>query len=179
MKINPNIRKVATKNGAAGGAMIVLAFLVFYYIGMQPWRNLISFILDVVIIGFFLILSIREFKVNFNGNELRFYHGMSIGFLTFFVTAGIYGIFYGVFINWVEPDFLNEYISLAIEDLNGRKELLTENIEGDPEVFFEEQIQGIREITKSQLIFDAFIKRVLIGFFLTPMISIVLRTPQQ
>ncbi len=179
MKGNPNIRKVATKYGAAGGAMIVLAFLVFYYMGMQPWRNLISFILDVVIIGFFLVLAIREFKVNFNYNELRFYHGMSIGFLTFFVIAGIYSIFYGVFINWVEPNFLPEYIDLAIEDLNGRKELLTENIEGDPEEFFAEQIQGIKEITKSKLILDAFIKRLLIGFFLTPMISIVFRTPQR
>jgi hypothetical protein len=179
MKINPYIKKPAIQFGASGGAMMILSFLVFFYLGMQPWRNLISFILDVVIIGFFLVLAIREFKIKYNSNELRFYHGMTLGFLTFFLMSGIYSVFYGLFISVVDPDFLLNYIDLAIQDLNSRKELLTDNIEGDPELFFQEQINGIKAITTSQLIFDAFIKRVLIGFFLTPMISIVFRTPQQ
>lgn len=178
MKLNPNISKVAIKYGLSGAAMVILAFLVFYYIGMQPWRNLISFILDVVIIAFFLVMSMREFKVLYNGGEFRFYHGMSIGFITFFVVAGLYGLFYGLFIGLIEPEFLTNYIELAIEDLNGRKALLTESIEGDPEEFFQEQIQGIREISKSQLVMDAFFKRALIGFFLTPMLSVIFRTPQ-
>lgn len=178
MKINPNLRKVAGKYGLAGGAMIVLSFLVFYYIDMQPWRNMISFILDVVIIGFFLVMAMREFKILHNDGEFRFYHGMTIGFLAFFLIAGIYAVFYGVFISWIEPDFLQSYIALALEDLEGRKSLLVENIEGDPEVFFQSQIQGIKEITKSQLMLDAFFKRTIIGFFLTPMLSVVFRTPQ-
>lgn len=178
MKIDPNIRKVAGKYGLAGGTMIVLAFLVFFYIDMQPWRNMVSFILDVVIIAFFLVLAIREYKVLYRGGELRFYHGMSIGFLCFLTIAGVYAVFYGLFINFIEPDFLQNYIVLAIEDYEGRKELLTENIEGDPEEFFNQQLEGIRSITKSKLVLDAFFKRTLIGFFLTPMISVIFRTPQ-
>lgn len=179
MKLHPGIKKVTWTYGLSGTAMLILAFAVFYLLGQQPWRNLISFLLDAIIIGFFLVLAIRDFKVNQNGGELRFYHGMTVGFLTFFLMAALYAIAYAIFVYLVSPDFINTYVELAIEDLNSRREILTENIDRDPQEFMEEQIRNVKAITRSQLVLDVFLKRSLIGFFLTPAISIVFRTNQR
>jgi len=179
MKINPGIKKVVLNYGSAGGVMLTLAFTVFYLLDQQPWRNLISFFLDAVIIGFFLVLAIRTFRVNYNHDELRFYHGMTIGFLSFTLMAAIYALAYAIFVYVISPDFINTYIDLAIDDFTSRRDILTEDIEGDPDEFMAEQIAAVREITKSQIVLDLFLKRVLIGFFLTPVISIVFRTPQR
>lgn len=179
MKVHPGIKKVVWNFGAAGGLMMIIAFAVFYWLDQQPWRNLISFLLDVVIIGFFLVLAIRDFKVNRNQNELRFYHGMSVGFLSFMIMAGFYALAYGVFIYLINPDFIDTYVELAIEDLTSRQEILTENIEQDREAFMAEQVKNLKGITRSQLVLDVFLKRTLIGFFLTPVISVVFRTNQR
>ena len=179
MKLHKGIKKVVWPYGLSGGVMMVLAFGVFYALGQQPWRNLISFLLDTVTIGLFLVLAIRDFKVNHNQNQLRFYHGMTVGFLTFLIMAGVYAILYAVFVYLISPDFIDNYIALAVEDLNSRSEILTEDIDMDPEAFMAEQIKNVKAITRSQLVLDVFLKRTLIGFFLTPVISIVFRTPQR
>jgi hypothetical protein len=178
MKLNPGIKKVVLNYGSAGGLMLIMAFTVFYFLDQQPWRNLISFFLDAVIIGFFLVLAIRAFKVTYNHHELRFYHGMTIGFLTFTMMAAIYAMAFAIFVYVISPDFIDTYIDLAIEDFVSRRDILTEDIEGDPDEFMAEQIAAVRSITRSQIVLDLFLKRVLIGFFLTPVISIVFRTPQ-
>lgn len=179
MKLNPGIKKVVWTYGASGALMMLLAFVVFYLLGQQPWRNLISFLLDAVIIGFFLVLAIRNFKVLYNNNELRFYHGMTVGFLTFFIMAALYALSYVVFVYLISPEFIDTYIELAIEDLTSRQDILTEDIDQDPALFMAEQINNVKAITRSQLVLDVFLKRTLIGFFLTPVISIVFRsTPQ-
>ena len=179
MKVHPGVKKVVWNYGAAGGLMMVIAFAVFYWLDQQPWRNLISFLLDAVIIGFFLVLAIRDFKVNRNQNELRFYHGMTVGFLSFMIMAGFYALAYAVFVYVIDPSFIETYIQLAIEDLTSRREILTENIDQDPDTFMATQINNVKSITKSQLVLDVFLKRTLIGFFLTPVISIVFRTNQR
>jgi len=178
MKLHPGIKKVVLNYGASGALMMVLAFTVFYFLDQQPWRNLISFLLDGVIIGFFLVLAIREFKVRFNSNELRFYHGMTVGFLSFTLMAALYAMAFALFIYVLSPDFIDLYIELAIEDLESRKAILTENIDKDPEAFMTEQISNVKSITRSQIILDVFLKRLFIGFFFTPVISIVFRTNQ-
>lgn len=159
--------------------MMILAFTVFYLLGQQPWRNLISFLLDAIIIGFFLVLAMRDFKVNQNKGELRFYHGMTIGFLGFTFMALIYALAYALFVYVISPEFIITYIELAVEDLNSRKAILTESIDQDPDEFMAVQIANVKAITRSQIVLDLFIKRILIGFFLTPVISIVFRTPQR
>jgi hypothetical protein len=152
MKINPVIPRLAFRYGLAGGVMAIVAFLVFFYLGQQPWRNLISFLIDILIIGLFSFLTIKDFRSNYNNGELRFYHGMSLGFICYTTVAFVFAAFYFVFMQWIEPDFLS--------------------------VYFSEQLASLEKITKSSLIFDSFLKKLIFGIFLAPIFSIVLRTRQ-
>ncbi len=178
MKINPVIPKLAFRYGLAGGVMAIVAFLVFFYLGQQPWRNLISFLIDILIIGLFSFLTIKDFRSNYNNGELRFYHGMSLGFICYTTVAFVFAVFYFVFMQWFEPDFLNLYIETAKSDMLLRKDMILQGVEVDPDVYFSEQLGTIDEITKSSLIFDSFLKKLIFGIFLAPIFSIVLRTRQ-
>lgn len=158
--------------------MAIVAFLVFYYLDQQPWRNLISFFLDILIVGLFAFLPIKDFKSNYNGGELRFYHGMTLGFISYATLASVFALFYFVFMNWIAPDFLSTFIEAAKSDMILRKEMIMQSAEGDKEAFFLKQLNGLDDITKSSLVFDSFLKKLVFGIFLTPIFSVVLRTRQ-
>jgi len=176
MKIRPIIPKISGRYGLVGGVLAILSFVTFFYLDQQPWRNLISFLLDIVIIGLFCFLPIKEFKRDHNKNELRFYHGMTIGFISYLMTAFVFSIFYALFINVIEPSFMELYKSVQIEDMESMKEMIMGQVDENKEEFFQEQLSAISKITKSQLILDVFLKKAIIGLFLTPIFSIVLRT---
>lgn len=176
IKVNPLLTRLATRYGLVTALFTIIAFLVFYYMGQQPWRNLISFMLDILIIGVFIFLSLKEFRSNVNQGELRFYHGMSIGFIVYLFTAVGFSLFYFAFINWIEPGFLEQYIKLAQEDLILRKDMI---ITALSEESYNEQYLMIDQTTSGVLILDAFIKRLFIGLIITPIFSVVLRTHQR
>lgn len=176
MKIRPIIPKIGAQYGAVGAAMAIVSFLTFFYLDQQPWRNLITFLLDIVIVGFFCFLPIKEFKRDHNGGDLHFYHGMTIGFISYLMIGVIYSLFYAVFINFIEPDFIELYKSVQLEEMTGMKEMIMGQVEENPEAFYQEQLDSIKTITKSQLILDALLKKAIIGLFLTPVFSIILRT---
>lgn len=178
MKINPVIPKLSFRYGLAGGLMAIVAFVVFFYLGQQPWRNLISFMLDILIVGLFSFLTIKDFRSNYNNGELRFYHGMSLGFICYSTIAFVFAVFYLIFMQWIEPDFLTLFVDTAKSDMVLRKDMILQGVETDPELYFAEQLASLDDITKSSLIFDSFLKKLIFGIFLAPIFSIVLRTRQ-
>jgi hypothetical protein len=175
IKVNPALSKLAIKYGAVAAVFSILAFVVFYIMGQQPWRNLISFLLDVFVIGVFIFLALKDYKERFNNGELRFYQGMTVGFIVYLIVAVGFSLFFFVLMQWVEPDFLTEYIKLALEDLVSRKEMI---VAGLSEESYLDQLSKLENTTISVLVIDAFVKRLLIGLVLTPIFSILLRTHQ-
>jgi uncharacterized protein DUF4199 len=173
MKINPILIKLPIKFGLFGLLLTVLSFLVFYYTGLQPWRNLISLILDTLLVGAFCFVAIREFKWNYNGGILSFFHGMTLGFVTYIIIALGFGLFYRLFIDVVEPDFMSNYIALAKEDMISRKTLIVASL---GEESYDKNFTALDTTSSSVLMLDAIIKKALIGLFLTPIFSVIMRT---
>ncbi len=174
-KVNPALSKLAFKYGAVAAVFTVLAFVVFYLMGQQPWRNLVSFLLDVFVIGVFLFLAIKDYKDSVNNRELRFYQGMTGGFIVYLTIATGFSFFFFVLMQWIEPDFLGEYIKLALEDLVSRREMI---VAGLSEESYLDQYSKLQNTTIGVLVIDAFVKRLLIGLVLTPIFSVLLRTHQ-
>ena len=61
MKVRPIIPRRGVQYGAVRGLMLMLAFVIFHYLGIPGW-SLITLIISVVVIGFFTFLPIKEFK---------------------------------------------------------------------------------------------------------------------
>lgn len=173
IKINPKLSRLAFKYGAVTGLFTIIAYLVFYFMGQQPWRNLLSFLLDVLIIVVFIFLGLKDFKTNINQGVFRFYHGMTIGFIIYLTTATLFSLFYLVFINWGVPDFLDQYIMTSQEDLLARKDMIVTALS---EESYQEQFEMLATTTKSKLVLDVFIKKIMVGLVITPVFSILLRS---
>ena len=176
MRSRSYIPRLASSYGLFSALMTIVAFLVFYFIGQQPWRNLISLILDVIIIGAFCFIAIRDFRDRHNDGILHFYHGMSIAFFVYLVTATLFSLFYLLFIAVITPDFMEIYQESMIEFLESRKELL---IQQGGEEEFQRQIDSVGQVQASGLVLDAFGKKVISGLVLAPIFSIVFRTIQR
>ena len=155
--------------------MCTLSFIVFFYVGLQPWRNLLSLVLDALLISAFCFAAIRDFKLNYNGGYLRFYHGMTLGFVTYITISLGFGLFYRLFVDVIEPSFIEQYITLAKEDMVGRKEVI---IKALGEESYDKNFIALNDTNSSVLMIDALIKKLLIGLMITPVFSVIMRTHQ-
>jgi len=173
MKINSVLIKLPIKFGLVGFLLTVLGFLVFYYVGLQPWRNLISLVLDSLIVGAFCFIAIREFKWNHNGGILSFYHGMTLGFVTYLIIALGFGLFYRFFMDVIEPEFISNYVELAKDDMITRKDLIIASL---GEESYNKNFEALVTTNSSVLMFDSIIKKALIGLLLTPILSVIMRS---
>lgn len=174
MKINPAIPRISFRYGLAGGCMAMVAFLVFHYIGIKP-GSLISFLAAILVTGMFAFLPMKDFKSNVNKKEFRFYHGMTIGFISYLTIATVFSLFYLVFIEILEPNFLNEKVAYLRELQITQREAKVEEFGLEA---YERQLNGLDSISLSSDVLSEFAKRLFIGIFLTPIFSVVLRTRQ-
>jgi len=172
MKIRSVIPRIGMQYGAVGGVMLMLAFLVFHYVGIPGW-SLITLLVSVVVVGFFSFLPIREFKKYHNEGELRFYHGMSISFMSYVIMALVFTILYIIFINYIEPAYLQNKLDFQRELVISQKD---QWIDQFGEESYNNRVEGLKTISMFDDIWSEFVKRVLIGFFLAPIFSIILRT---
>lgn len=172
MKIRSIVPRIGAQYGAVGGVMLMLAFLVFHYVGIPGW-SLITLLISVVVIGFFAFLPIKEFRKYHNNGELRFYHGMSISFMSYLTMALVFTLLYVVFIHLIEPAYLQEKLDFQRELVISQKD---QWIDQFGEESYNERIEGLSTISTFDDIWSEFVKRVLIGFFLAPIFSIILRT---
>ena len=176
IKINPRLTKLSGSYGLMSAGLTIVAFLVFYFLGQQPWRNLLSLILDVILIGLITFMATKDFRDNENVGELRFYHGMAIGFIIYTATALLFSLFYLLFITVEVPDFMDSYYISMVEFLESRKEFTIAN---GSEEYYNEQLESLKDVSASGLTLDAFGKKIISGLFLAPVFSIVLRTRQR
>lgn len=176
MKINPRLVKVSGVYGLTTSLITVIAFLTFYYLGQQPWRNTLSLIVDVVAIGTMTFMATKDFRDNENGGELRFYHGMTIAFIIYAATALVFALFYTLFMTVIQPDFLGLYRESMLEFLNSRKDMLIAN---DGAEYFQKRVDSLKDVTVSGLALDSFGKKVISGLFIAPIFSVILRTRQR
>lgn len=176
IKINPRLTRLSGGYGLMAAGLTIVAFLVFFYLDMQPWRNLLSLVLDIILIGVVSFIATKDFRDNENQGELRFYHGMTIGFIIYTATALLFSLFYFLFITVITPDFMELYRSSMVEFLESRKEFIIANAS---EESYQQQVAALSEVSASGLSLDAFGKKIISGLFLAPVFSIVLRTRQR
>lgn len=161
---------VPLKYGSVGGVLSILLIFILPWFGENPLirGNLFSFFF----VPIFVFFSIKEFKKYYNGGYLHFWQGMSIGFLTYTVLALLSAIFIWIYLETLNPEVLQEYITDRIQLMTGSKANLVERL---GEATFEQSLKSVQLTTAFDMALDDFIRKVAIGFFITTIISIVMR----
>jgi hypothetical protein len=171
---NPAIKnhliRVGLMYGAIGGAVVIVLILGLHFMGRNPLIDIR--IVDVVILAVFLVFSMREFRDRFNNGALHYWQGVSVGMVTYFVTALISAAFILVFVEFVKPDILQGYVTNRLELLDMNKQQLIDTINAEA---YEKAVEGVKETTASDLALDDLLKKSFIGLFLTIIIAVILR----
>lgn len=147
-------------------------FLLLYFMGKNPLVVGRPWDFGFLLIPLMVIFAMKDFKTNYNEGELRFWQGMSSGFVTYFVLALGVALFIFIFMTVADPDVLEGYIQDRIQLLESSKVQFIEQFGTE---LYDEQITKMNHTTAFIVAIDDFWKKLVIGLFLTILIAAVLR----
>ncbi|MFY0605065.1 MAG: DUF4199 domain-containing protein [Cyclobacteriaceae bacterium] len=163
--------QVALKYASICGIFLTIIFHVSFLFDSNPLIDVSHLIFDLLILGLFIFFGQKEFKSYHAGQYFHFWQGMTIGFLIYTVATFIFSALFLIYFE-VSTEALVNYKAEALEFLSSKKEFYTEEFGSEG---FQQQMDSINQITASDLAISATVKKLLAGFFITPVISIILR----
>ena len=163
--------KTSIKYSIACALFLLILLFLSRSLGLNPLMDLSQLIFDALIFTLFTIFAIREFKIYQNGGNLHFWQGMTIGFFVYLPSILVFTIGFFVLFT-INDSLLEEYKVEAMQFLELKKE---EYINQFGQEQYEAQILAIENIALLGLTTTTAIKKLIAGFFVSPMISIILR----
>ena len=114
----------------------------------------------------------KEFRNKFNDRKLHFWQGISGGVINYLTVAVISAVFIYIMTVVIDPELTTKYIESRLVLLEENRETLIDTIN---EETYHQTVAGIKETTATDLALDDFLKKSLIGLFLTIIIAVILR----
>ena len=161
--------KVAIKYALIGVIFEAILFHLGKQFGIHPMVDLRHLLFDILLFAIFISLAGYEFKRYHQQGILHFWQGMTLGFLVYTPLVAVFG---GFLFLYFDAGMMEEYRILAIEMLQKQKSMYIDQLGEDA---YKELLRQVESISKSRLVLSALTKKLAIGFFVTPAISIVLR----
>ncbi len=163
--------KVSIKYSLVCALFLVILFFLSGFLGANPLIDLTHLFFDVIIIGVFIFFAQKDYKTNYYEGYLHFWQGMTLGFFIYTVVAVIFAGFLAAYL-WLDPTVLPAYKESATAFLSGKRDIYVEQF---GEEGFQVQLDGIELVTAMDLWVSSAVKKIIAGFFVTPVISIILR----
>jgi len=167
----PPLVRIPFKYGVLGGVLSVAFAISFYYLGRHPFLIPPFFDIRVLLIAILLFFALREVREFFFDGILYFWQGMAgcLVYLATMATIGLIGIF--SFGN-SQPRFLDMFVEQGVAQI---KSLPPESIEQIGKQAVDEVLMKLPTTTLSQMVFKYTGQTFAIGFFITIIISVILR----
>lgn len=163
--------KTTLKYSVICGVFLYVLFLLSQQFGTNPFIDLNQLFFDFIIFLLFSYFSMNEYKKYKNGGYLHFWQGMTIGFLLYVPAIFLFAVI--LFVHFaIEPGLLEQYREAAMEYLESNKATYLDQF-GEKQ--YESQVEAIENVNQTSLIRTSSLKKILVGLFVTPMISIFLR----
>ena len=171
MKLSPLV-KTPLKYGLIGGMLSALLITMLFYIDRHPF--LIPIFLDfrLLLLPLFIFFATKEFRDYRNNKELHFWQGMSAGFVTYTSLGLFAGIYVLIFAGMIESDFVAQFVEISKSQLEANRESVVEAVGVDA---YEKAVSSLPQTSAGDLAFDYFLKTLIIGMFVTIIISVILR----
>ncbi|MEP0368643.1 MAG: DUF4199 domain-containing protein [Cyclobacteriaceae bacterium] len=163
--------KISIKYAAICSVFLVVIFHLSAYLGIDPLINLVHLIFDLMMFGLFILFADKEYKAQQEHNIFHFWHGMTIGF-NIYLAATILFITYLAVYFAIDETAVTVYQDAANAFIQDKKQFYIDEM---GEEAFQEQLQKIKETTSTDLLISSGLKKIIAGFFITPVISIILR----
>ncbi len=163
--------KSSIKYSLLCGIFLFALFYVSIKFGSNPLLDIRHFIFDAGVFLLFIFFAGKEFKDFKNGGYLHFWQGISIGLIVFIPAVILFSFsFYVIF--QLNPELIEGYRAGAKVFLESKKEVFLEEFTQEQ---LNEQLNAIDNVSVGQLVLNTFWKKLFAGFFVTPVVSIILR----
>jgi len=170
MKISPLI-VIPARYGLLAGLLGAVMIVVLFYAGRHPF--LIPPFLDfrVLLFAVLIFFALREYREYANSGVLYFWQGVlgSYAFIGAFALVGTSAV---IITGLAEPDFVGQYVTAMTNLMVQSKANIVEAV--GPEAY-EIQLRNLPGTTVYTLAADYFLKSLLIGLFLSVIISVIAR----
>lgn len=162
--------KVPFKYGVAGGIISLLLFLTLYFLEENPLSAIRLF--DFLLIPLFIFFSLKEYRDYRNAGKMAYWEGMTVGFVCYGLIALISASSILFFLEMIDPELFAQHKQENITILTQDPQEWVEQLGKED---YEEALEDVRGITPVSLAVDDFVKKILVGLFLTSIISIFLK----
>jgi len=153
------------------GLLISVLFFLSLFFNSNPFIDLSQLFFDFLIFSIFIFFGIYSFKKSTENNQFHFWQGMTISFLIYIPAIIIFALV--MFISFrLDASILEDYKLQAMDFLMEKKDIYIEQF-GEKQ--FEEQKSAILEINSIDLILMSVVKKAIVGFFISPIASIIFR----
>ena len=147
-------------------------FFVLLKIGEKPLINLNTLILEGMLMFIFLYIGLREYRDKHNDGVLKFWEGMTSGFMIYISMALISALIMAAFIFWIDPDYITTYRAEAQDYI---QDSITKIEDDEKREILKKQLTRVSETKASDLVFDSLYKKIMLGLVLTPIGTVILR----
>lgn len=163
--------KISARNGAIAGLLSIGLLIALYYLGRHPF--LIAPYLDfrIFLFGSFIFFTLREFRDVYQNGELYFWQGIISAGIVVLVSNTITSLGLHMF-GTMEKDFVADYIRLYTEYL---KTFPKEDIERIGKELYERNLADLPTTDIANLSGKYFLQGMVIGFFVSIILSVILR----
>lgn len=163
---------LAVRNGLIAAVLAFMLLLALYYMGKHPFLFPIYFDFRLILLSVFLVMTLKEFRDDFQEGILYFGQGM----IGSFVFTLVYALVVSAFI-WgfclIVPAFLTSYIDTAIAQLTSIEPAVIEQLGKE---VFDQNVNKLPGTKGSDLALDYAGKTFIISFFISIIISVILRS---
>jgi hypothetical protein len=162
---------ISIRNGIIAGLLASALLIAMFYMGVHPL--LISPFMDfrIFLFGVFIFFALKEFRNYYQQGLLYFWQGLIGGFFVVFFTTLLAAAGLWIF-GTVEPEFVKRYIEEFTLYL---KTFSEEDIGRIGKSVYERNLEWLPSTHIADLVQTYFVQGMIIGFFVSIILSVVLR----
>ncbi len=163
--------KIATRYGFVAGVLAFMLLVVMYYMGPHPLLTSPFLDFRVLLFGIFTFFTLKEYR-DYHGKGILYYWQAMYGGLTMvLVSTAITSCLLWLFGNW-EREFVVSYVAQLAVYLQSFPQ---EDIDRIGKEVYERNLKELPATNVFDLVQTYFVQGTIIGFFVTIIISVILR----
>ncbi len=162
---------LSVRNALIAGVLGFFLLVALYYMGRHPFLFPIYFDFRLILLSVFIVMTLKEFRDDFQEGILYFGQAMISSFVFTLVFALVASFLIWLFC-FIVPEFLTGYIQLATEQLKSIEPAAIDQLGKDA---YERNLNQLPTTQGSDLALDYFVKTFILSFFISVIISVILR----
>ncbi len=163
--------KISIRYGLVAGVLTLVLMVALYYIGTHPLMIAPYLDFRILLFGIFIFFALKEVRDYYQNGELYFWQGMIGAGIVVLLADVIASIGLTIF-GSIEKEFIASYVKEMTTYLNTFSK---EDVERIGKEVFERNLKQLPTTNISVLAVTYFVQGLSIGFFVSIILSVILR----